>query len=767
MSKAQPSLETSFAQLFGVQMSDLPLVHRIEIPLIQRDYAQGRPGEEVARIRGNFLDTLFNALKPGGTDIKLDFIYGYLEKGAFFPLDGQQRLTTLFLLHWYLAWRAGVSTNNQPWSNFSYATRPSARTYCKCLAEFSPPVAEIRGETMLSNWITDQPWYLYTWEHDPTIQSTLVVLDELHRRFLELSDEDCKAAWQRLTDPLQPGISFHLLPMPVNGLADDLYIKMNSRGKPLTPFEHFKAHFEEVLKTAHPVEKAKQFADKVDTEWSNTLWHYRGDDNLIDDEFMRYFRCVTEICAWLSGVPFSDRSRTDDLAEEVYGKDNTNAAIHLEFLFKAFDVWHQKDIKAEFERLFTATPIEASAPLIIFNSFKNVAENESPVDFFASCCRVYGKLEWTLAHTLMLYAVLLNQIHDTIHFPRQLRILRNLIESSGGGEIRDTQMHELLADVKRIVVEGTLRGIAAFNKSQIDNESDKALLLEKQPSLQTALYRLEDHRLLRGCLAAIELDPSTDPSIFMRRADSFHALFDNSDFWLDLTGALLAIGDYSPQQDRFTGYHFSDYGVSKGETPWRELFRRHEDRRFLTGLMSLFDEFAAADKNVACLKAIQESFLRQCETKRMLEWRYYFVKYPAMREGASGRYAISPSGYSACMLNNRSMRGNYRDPYLLVMSMVSGVAEAVVEPWFSGYETETRRLELKKSGICIQCVDKGWLISKEPADPTSKAAFDQVCSRYGIGQSGVFAVPQNNNVDTDDRLILGANVLRDFVGLGL
>jgi len=769
MSQAQTSLETSFAQLFGQQIPGLPVVDRIEIPLIQRDYAQGRPGEEVKRIRDCFLGALYQAIMPGGAAIKLDFVYGDVEKGAFFPLDGQQRLTTLFLLHWYLAWRAGVPTHNQPWTNFTYATRPGARLFCELLTASPPPAGKIVSEKVLSRWLMDQAWYLYTWEHDPTIQSMLVMLDALHKLFCDLSDTDCTAAWQRLTDPQQPAISFHLLPVTANGLTDDLYIKMNSRGKPLTAFENFKAHFEEVLKAAHPEESAKYFANKVDTEWSDTLWHYGGDDNQIDEEFMRYFRFVTEVCAWRSGVSVSNKPRTDDLAGMVYGNGNPDAADHLGFLFKAFDVWHQKNIKDELESLLTATPGGAHTPLILFNAFNTPSKGESPVDLFAACCRFYGDSGWTLAHTLLLYAVLLNRIHDTTDFPRQLRILRNLIEASGGGEIRDQKMSELLADVKRIVVDCTLQGGTAFNQAQVANENDKAALLGQQPTLQTALYRLEDNGLLRGCLATFDLDPSISPNVFLRRSDAFHALFDNPDCWPELTGALLAIGNYARQENRWTGYHFSDFGVSKAETPWRELFKGKIERRLVEVLMNQLDQVAAANNSLACLQTIQLNFLQQCATQNTMDWRYYFVKYPAMREGTSGRYAINPSGYDVCMLNNPSMRGYYRDPYLLAIWHVSGVGAAVADPWpwFDGYENDPRRMVLKNSGIRIQSVDEGWQITEPPTDPTQKAAFDQVCGQHGVGQSGFYSVPQNNHIDTSDRVDLGARLLKVLVNAGL
>jgi hypothetical protein len=69
---------------------------KIAIPIIQRDYAQGRIDPEVNRIRARFLDSLHHAIKAD--PITLDFVYGDInDHGCMTPLDGQQRLTALFL----------------------------------------------------------------------------------------------------------------------------------------------------------------------------------------------------------------------------------------------------------------------------------------------------------------------------------------------------------------------------------------------------------------------------------------------------------------------------------------------------------------------------------------------------------------------------------------------------------------------------------------------------------------------------------------------
>lgn len=65
------------------------------------------------------------------------------------------------------------------------------------------------------------------------------MLDAIHAKFGE-SD----GLFERLLDEEQPAITFQLLDLDNFGLSDDLYIKMNARGKPLTAFETFKARYE-------------------------------------------------------------------------------------------------------------------------------------------------------------------------------------------------------------------------------------------------------------------------------------------------------------------------------------------------------------------------------------------------------------------------------------------------------------------------------------------------------------------------------------------
>ena len=352
------------------------------------------------------------------------------------------------------------------------------------------------------------------------------------------------------------------------GPSEDLYIKMNSRGKPLTPFENFKARFEQVVEHSCP-DRVDEFAHKVDGAWADLLWPFRGGDDIVDDEFLRYFDFVTEICEWHDGRLPSDDILT--VAERVYGEANDKAATHLDFLVRCFDTWVDADTTSVFSKTFSLTP----APLDSDDTSKVVlfGMHGSTVNLFAECC--LGQVRRSWPRTLLLYAVLLHRLHDTPQFPRRLRMLRNLTEASSN-ELRAERMPALLSDVRRLIVEGALEGISSFNQAQVADEQLKVEMLSKVPALEQHFFHLEDHPLLRGCLTAFELDPA----VFERRARAFHELFADPGVLPVLTGALLAAGDYS----RRISHRSLQLGSGSNVSQWREDILTGSSRAHLAGV---------------------------------------------------------------------------------------------------------------------------------------------------------------------------------------
>ena len=591
-------------------------VEGITIPIVQRDYAQGRENKDVKKIRNRFLKVLYDALVENQRTT-LDFVYGNIENRQLIPLDGQQRLTTLFLLHYYIAHHEQVSKDEWHFlHNFTYETRISSREFCKYLVEFIPDFTQ----SNMSGQIKDEPWFPMEWESDPTVLSMLVMLDDIHRIFKNTND-----LWTKLTGD---AITFYFLPLSDLDVTDELYIKMNSRGKPLTNFEHFKAELELRIKEVDP-DLAKEIMRKIDQDWTDMLWPYRdsgikkdGLDDVIDDEFLRYIHFISDII----GYEKNETEITDDfeIIEKRFAKSCGKVYENLKCLEKLFDIWTEYNIDDFFNKYIATGEHERGKILI-----------DSSVNLFRECCRKYGNRgDFSLSKTLMLYAFICYLVHkdDDLEsaFPRRLRIVNNLIRNSSN-EIRSDNMIVLLAHVKNIILNGVIE-IGGFQNRQVEEERKKLKWTNEHTEEQAErLYCLEDHKYLNGFVEAVA-DKDLGHVDWCNR---FYSLF-NCDLTL-VNRALLTKDDcFEKEGWRYQigiGGHDKDKRVI--DRLWRELFgpiRLQENMcESLHALLEEENEFT--DER---LTQIIDNYLQQAEDKKEYPFRYYLVKYESMR---SNRYS--------------------------------------------------------------------------------------------------------------------------------
>lgn len=353
--------------------------YTIEIPIIQRDYAQGRLGKE--NLRKNFLNDLKKALDKEhpfeNTVMKLDFVYGSTENGKLHPLDGQQRLTTLWLLHWYIALRSNSLDKNVAdiLDKFTYKTRISSREFCHKLCQ-PEHFSDFKGNDIVG-YITKQTWFYSAWRQDPTIQSMLRMLggtkvidkrgDDIDDGLEEIfkcpklceikSKGKCqlirnfKSYWDQLISDNAPIVFYHL-PLQDFGLSDDLYVKMNARGKQLTSFENFKADIvgyitEQSNSELLDTETKKQWKElldvkedipiKMDTTWTDVFWKNKSDNNKIDEiyfAFLNRFFFNELVCAknieknrYLFAADGIEENASFNL---LYGKKSDDSSIKYE-----------------------------------------------------------------------------------------------------------------------------------------------------------------------------------------------------------------------------------------------------------------------------------------------------------------------------------------------------------------------------------------------------------------------------------------------------
>lgn len=315
----------------------------VEVPLLQRDYAYGRESEKEKRIE--FLKCLKRYLQSEKSDNELDFIYGTVneiagdvENKKLILLDGQQRLTTLFLLHWYLALVA-KSANcyddfrkmmlNNGHSRFTYTMRDSTKDFCDCLVSLELKQKDnngkeniidqkdsfidcAKGNKKLSDYIKNQKWFFTHWKSDVSIMNMLNMTDAIKDIF---PPNESSQFYEKLNKSgSASSITFNIMPFKEFGLTDELYIKMNSRGRALTRFENLKTKILKLLDNTSNLQNEQYSRDEVnkffDTRYLDVFWtiwkENKGQKTTpeIDDMFLCF---IVNFCLYFMILSVKDK----------------------------------------------------------------------------------------------------------------------------------------------------------------------------------------------------------------------------------------------------------------------------------------------------------------------------------------------------------------------------------------------------------------------------------------------------------------------------
>jgi hypothetical protein len=482
----------------------------IEVPLIQRDYAQGRQTQK--DVRDDFLTALHDdglSLPIGDQrlPLNLDFVYGSVEgeddAARFLPLDGQQRLTTLFLLHWYLAWRDEAliefreTLSDGRHSRFTYGVLPSSTEFFDALVDFVPACLPDEVPTV-KRLLEDQPWFFLHWRSDPTIQAVLTMLDAIHERFKKTT-----GLYSRLVDERQPVITFHLLPLEHFGLSDDLYIKMNARGKPLTAFEAFKARFEEHLKTLFPTETRQideidwavpQFFERrMDTRWTDFFWSYRDKNLSFDDAVMNLIWALLRVSLDPASPTFS--KDTTVLGEKSLSAGYTAFNDHgwlsrqfAEHLMDVLDTWSIEGGKLT-PRLLTDRYFDEAA-------------------FFKRAITAPAALTYPELVQFAAFVFYLTHHHGTFEkpaFQEWMRVIANLVSNTDIERPEEfarslTGLQKLVPHSDRVLeyLAGAESEQLGFSPQQLREEALKAKLILSHPGWRELIDAAEAHGYFNG-----------------------------------------------------------------------------------------------------------------------------------------------------------------------------------------------------------------------------------------------------------------------------
>ncbi|WP_297994297.1 DUF262 domain-containing protein [uncultured Campylobacter sp.] len=580
---------------------------KISIPIIQRDYAQGRMDNKAADIRNKFLDKILNRLKSDES-LFLDFIYGSIEDDKFIPIDGQQRLTTLFLLHLYFAKKEDKECEYL--RRFTYETRSSPREFCEKLVDYDIDFSKEK----ISTYIKDRNWFMPFWENDPTVKSMFVMIDEIHHKF-----KDAK-----FYDKLE-NIKFSFLELKDFGLTDDLYIKMNARGKPLSEFENFKAEFEKEL--------SQDIKTKLDNQWLDLFWNLNSGDkdemglSNVDKRYMALFNRVASNFTVLNikdtkeakDFDFDEFDTLDTLYFFSSNKNDANNVIKI--LDELCEVANDEPLK-NFTDTSKDITYETRAKFFALSMFLiKFGAREIGGEFY----KKYERITTNIAKDFNIDSILkLRQVFEFINEICEKCKNKNIFELL---ESFDDKQPESFKTIE-------------FYKWQ---EKKKLKLIQSDERWIAAINEAEKHWYLGSNLTFLIDFVKDDIKEFERYYKKFDEIFKEDRENLLFQRALLTKGDYLPEHGNsgyFTFCNFNNNPRSKDDN-WRDVFYDKEKRRFLKNLL---DDHRG-------LQDIIEEF----DDNKY--WGYYFIKYPEILKECSNFWILA---YDYTI---RVLRGKFTNSY--------------------------------------------------------------------------------------------------------
>lgn len=263
----------------------------IYVPEFQRNYLQGDDSNESIKYkRDRLLDDIFDCIKSQSKSMNLGFIYGRVEQSykgkLFYPYDGQQRLTTLYFLYLLIYFKFNKYDEiDSIKKKLSYQTRISTNRFIESFLSWILDSKERdnvyndfwnKDGKDLKGFIMSQDWFMMTeWNYDVSIINMLSIIVEISGRIKKnLGD---KTGIDNFIDKDENNpFQFDFIYVDDISKSDDLYIKINARGKALSPFENLKSDIDKYWKDEDKT--------KLDAEWTEFVWNQLDENDKNKDK---------------------------------------------------------------------------------------------------------------------------------------------------------------------------------------------------------------------------------------------------------------------------------------------------------------------------------------------------------------------------------------------------------------------------------------------------------------------------------------------------
>ena len=278
----QSGVSYSLYEFFGPKRA-------IVIPDLQRDYCWASTkivtGDGQTLVEAYVDDLILASQKEKDANLKMGLLYGYEYPADNVQLcDGQQRLTTLFLISGVCLNKLGeedkvlreevssvISHNNL--SRLQYAIRDSSLSFINNLVQhraFNPGIPE-------------ESWFSNEYSRDPSVCNMILAIKQIDDKV-----PNAETA-RKLLNYILHNISFLYFDMQSRTYSEEQYVILNTTGYSLTPTEHVKPKLLGKLSD----EQLEKYSERWES-WEQFIWAHRPteDDNFTVDEWFDRFLTI-------------------------------------------------------------------------------------------------------------------------------------------------------------------------------------------------------------------------------------------------------------------------------------------------------------------------------------------------------------------------------------------------------------------------------------------------------------------------------------------
>jgi len=607
-------------------------IKQIIIPEIQRDYvwksdnvdkllkAIIEDAQKQAEIDSKIINSELEKLSPELREkierlteeqkvfSNVGFIYAYEDsdyKSRYFLIDGQQRITTIFLL------LLAVSVKNTKHDYFrinyfkdnfpivDYKVREASHNFLISFISFI-----LNGGA--SKDVVNQHWYYTNYDNDKTINSILNNYQTIEKY---ISDKDLTV------DYVENNIELWFFDIKKSQQGEELYIYMNSRGESVKANENIKAGL---------LERCSE-EDKIiwGTKWENWqdfFWKNRNGNQNADDGFNEFLRWVIIIENIKSNNEMSVEALSDFI--QVIRRNEQFNSEHLQL--------------DKIESYFNAISNLVNSDLSIENGW--FYGKTSIVDYI----RLFPILMYLLEY----------QQPDSNDLKRLVRFFRNVSRLADVAKNPDNQTVNAVRLMRNFLVAGytdvvdliKFSDINQFNTILTKEEVYKLTLYTYPPKntnreeLEKVIWKTEDYNLLNGQIefilycADIQFDDGVDGfniANFTFYSDLFYSLFNKpSDL---IRRALLSKGEYVIWDGYSTHLESNRYSFGINVEEWKNILNKDDNNKGY--IKSLLQDYKTRnsgnvkDQNTILQNIIQD-YLNICPTDG--NWINPFIRYESL-----------------------------------------------------------------------------------------------------------------------------------------